>query len=95
MARVFLARPDVVVLDEATAHLDNQTEAAVQAALAEAAKGRTMIVVAHRLSTVRMADQILVIEHGVIVERGRHPDLIEGGTVYPSLYGAGFEKAGE
>ena len=95
LARVFLARPDVVILDEATAHLDNQTEAAVQAALAEAAKGRTLIVVAHRLSTVRMANQILVMDHGGIVESGRHADLIERGTLYPSLYRAGLGETGD
>jgi ATP-binding cassette, subfamily B, bacterial len=95
LARVFLARPDVVILDEATAHLDNQTEAAVQAALAGAAKGRTLIVVAHRLSTVRMANQILVMDHGGIVERGRHADLIERGTLYPSLYRAGLGETGD
>ena len=72
IARLLLARPRVVILDEATAHLDSESEAAVQAALAEALAGRTAIVIAHRLSTVRAADQIAVVEHGRIVERG-HP----------------------
>ena len=76
IARLLLARPRVVILDEATAHLDSTSEAAVQAALGEALTGRTSVVIAHRLSTIRAADQILVIEDGRIVERGRHPDLL-------------------
>ena len=73
IARLLLVRPRVVVLDEATAHLDSTSEAAVQEALAEALDGRTALVIAHRLSTIRAADQILVLEHGRIVERGTHP----------------------
>ena len=76
IARLLLARPRVVILDEATAHLDSTSEAAVQAALGAALTGRTSLVIAHRLSTIRSADQILVIEDGRIVERGRHPDLL-------------------
>jgi ATP-binding cassette subfamily B protein len=94
IARLLLARPQVVVLDEATAHLDNTSEAAVQAALAEALAGRTAIVIAHRLSTVRAADQILVIEAGHIVERGRHEELLAVGGRYAELYRTQF-AAGE
>lgn len=91
LARVFLAGPEVVILDEATAHLDSQTEAAVQSALEETREGRTILVVAHRLSTVRNADQILVVNQGRIIERGRHEALLEHGTLYPSLYRSGLE----
>jgi ATP-binding cassette, subfamily B, bacterial len=91
LARVFLAQPGVVVLDEATAHLDSQTEAAVQAALEEQGADRTLIVVAHRLSTVRKADQILVLDKGSIVERGQHAELLAHGARYPALYRADFE----
>ncbi|HEX6569245.1 MAG TPA: ABC transporter ATP-binding protein, partial [Acidimicrobiales bacterium] len=76
IARLLLARPRVVILDEATAHLDSTSEAAVQEALGEALEGRTAIVIAHRLSTIRQADQILVVEDGRVVERGRHDDLL-------------------
>ena len=87
-ARVLLARPRVVVLDEATASLDTTSEAAVQAALAEALDGRTAIVIAHRLSTVRDADEILVLEHGRIVERGDHATLLARYGRYAELEGA-------
>ena len=76
IARLLLARPRVVILDEATAHLDSTSEAAVQEALAEALEGRTAVVIAHRLSTIRAADLILVVEDGRIVERGTHPELL-------------------
>ena len=72
IARLLLARPRVVILDEATAHLDSESEVAVQEALAEALEGRTAIVIAHRLSTVRAADEIAVVEDGAVVERGTH-----------------------
>jgi ATP-binding cassette subfamily B protein len=80
----------VVVLDEATAHLDSESEAAVQRALANTLAGRTSIVIAHRLSTVRAADQILVIEAGRIVERGRHAELLAAGALYAELYRTQF-----
>ncbi|GAA0906533.1 ABC transporter ATP-binding protein [Virgisporangium aurantiacum] len=92
IARLLLARPKVVILDEATAHLDSTSEAAVQAALGEALAGRTALVIAHRLSTVRAADQILVIENGRIAERGTHADLLAAGGRYEELYRTQFEQ---
>lgn len=92
IARVLLARPRVVVLDEATAHLDSTSEAAVQEALGEALAGRTSVVIAHRLSTVRQADQILVIEAGRVVERGTHPDLMARDGRYAELYRTQFDQ---
>ena len=86
IARLLLAGQQVVVLDEATAHLDSTSEAAVQAALAEALAGRTAVVIAHRLSTVRAADLILVVESGQIVERGTHTELLAVGGRYAELY---------
>jgi ATP-binding cassette subfamily B protein len=80
------------VLDEATAHLDSESEAAVQKALATALLGRTSLVIAHRLSTVREADMILVLDHGRIVERGRHDELIVAGGLYAELYRIQFKR---
>ena len=94
IARLLLARPRVVVLDEATAHLDSTSEAAVQDALAEALTGRTSVVIAHRLSTIRAADQILVVEDGRIVERGRHSELLAAGGRYQELYRTQFDQDG-
>jgi ABC-type multidrug transport system fused ATPase/permease subunit len=85
-----LARPRVVVLDEATAHLDSESEVAVSEALADALDGRTALVIAHRLSTVRAADLILVVEDGRIVERGTHPELLALGGRYAELHDTQF-----
>ncbi len=90
IARLLLKAPDFVVLDEATAHLDSESEAAVQRALKKVLAGRTSLVIAHRLSTVREADQILVVEGGQIVERGRHAELLEAGGLYADLYHTQF-----
>ncbi len=92
IARLLLKAPDIVVLDEATAHLDSESEAAVQRALQTALKGRTSIVIAHRLSTVRGADQLLVVADGHIVERGRHEELLAANGVYADLYRTQFER---
>ncbi|SCF58321.1 ABC transporter ATP-binding protein [Streptomyces sp. Ncost-T10-10d] len=94
IARLLLARQRVVILDEATAHLDNTSEAAVQEALTEALAGRTAVVIAHRLSTVRAADLILVVEDGQIVERGTHEELLAAGGRYEELYRTQFESPG-
>ncbi|MFJ8974196.1 MULTISPECIES: ABC transporter ATP-binding protein [Streptomyces] len=92
IARLLLARQRVVILDEATAHLDSTSEAAVQEALAEALAGRTALVIAHRLSTVRAADRILVVEAGRIVENGTHTELLAAGGRYEELYRTQFER---
>jgi ATP-binding cassette, subfamily B, bacterial len=86
IARLLLKSPSIVILDEATAHLDSENEQLVHAALSNALKGRTSIVIAHRLSTVREADQILVLDKGVIVEQGKHDELIARGGLYSELY---------
>jgi len=91
IARLLLKAPDIVVLDEATAHLDSESEVAVQHALRSALTGRTSLVIAHRLSTVREADLILVIDEGRIVERGTHIELLATGGLYAELYSTQFE----
>ncbi|ADP82825.1 ABC transporter ATP-binding protein [Pseudofrankia inefficax] len=90
IARLLVKEPSVVVLDEATAHLDSESEAAVQRALAAALTGRTALVIAHRLSTIRDADRILVIEDGRVVEEGRHAALLDRGGLYAELYRTQF-----
>jgi ATP-binding cassette subfamily B protein len=90
IARLLLAQPRVVILDEATAALDSTSEAAVQAALSEALEGRTAMVIAHRLSTIRSADLILVVEDGSIVERGTHDELLAAGGRYEELHRTQF-----
>jgi ATP-binding cassette, subfamily B, bacterial len=90
IARLLLKAPSVVVLDEATAHLDSESEAAVQAALKTALTGRTSLVIAHRLSTIREADQILVIDAGQVREHGTHEALLAAGGLYAELYHTQF-----
>jgi ATP-binding cassette, subfamily B, bacterial len=90
LARLLLKAPAVVVLDEATAHLDSESEAAVQRALKTALAGRTSLVIAHRLSTIREADQILVIDQGRVLEHGRHEELLAAGGLYAELYRTQF-----
>jgi ATP-binding cassette subfamily B protein len=90
VARLLLKAPSVVVLDEATAHLDSESEAAVQRALKTALAGRTSLVIAHRLSTIREADQILVVDAGQIIERGTHTELLVAGGLYADLYHTQF-----
>jgi ATP-binding cassette subfamily B protein len=92
IARLLLKAPDIVVLDEATAHLDSESELAVQDALRTALTGRTSLVIAHRLSTVRDADQILVVDGGRIVERGDHDELLAAGGLYAELYQTQFKR---
>jgi ABC-type multidrug transport system fused ATPase/permease subunit len=92
IARLLLARPRVVILDEATAHLDSRSEAAVQEALGAALEGRTALVIAHRLSTVRAADAIVVLDHGRIVEQGTHSALLALGGRYAELYRTQFSE---
>lgn len=94
IARLLLKAPDIVVLDEATAHLDSESERAVQRALKTALAGRTSLVIAHRLSTVRDADQILVLRGGRIVERGRHEELLAADGLYAELYRTQFRRQG-
>jgi ATP-binding cassette subfamily B protein len=97
LARLMLKSPDIVVLDEATAHLDSESEAAVQRALRTTLIGRTSLVIAHRLSTVREADELLVIDDGHIAERGTHASLLAQDGLYAELYRTQFanQEAGE
>ncbi len=94
IARLLLKSPSVVVLDEATAHLDSESELAVQRALDEALSGRTSIVIAHRLSTVRDADTIVVLDRGRVVQQGTHGELLERGGMYQMLYETQFSRSG-
>jgi ATP-binding cassette subfamily B protein len=93
IARVLLENPKILILDEATSHLDSRSEALIQEALEKVMEGRTSIVIAHRLSTVRAADQILVIDEGEIVERGTHASLVAADGLYASLYQTQFIEA--
>jgi len=95
VARLLLKAPDVVVLDEATAHLDSESEAAVQRTLTVALAGRTLLVIAHRLSTIRNADVILVLDDSGIVEQGRHAELLAAGGLYAEFYRTQFRSPRE
>ena len=90
IARLLLKAPSIVVLDEATAHLDSESEVAVQRALDRALEGRTSLVIAHRLSTVRNADLILVVDDGRVVQSGTHAELLAEGGLYADLYETQF-----
>ena len=92
ISRAFLKNPPILVLDEATSALDNVTEMQIQSALAELSKGRTTFVVAHRLSTVKNADEILVVEDGKITERGTHETLTAENGLYARLYRYQFRE---
>ena len=95
IARLLLKAPPIVVLDEATAHLDSESEVAVQRALDTAMEGRTSIVIAHRLSTIRNADMIIVVDRGRVVQRGRHAELLADGGLYAELYRTQFAEEAE
>jgi ATP-binding cassette subfamily B protein len=89
IARLLLKDPAIMILDEATSHLDNENEAAVQVALEEALRGRTALVIAHRLSTVRHADRIVVLDAGHLMEEGTHEELMERNGLYAAQVHAG------
>jgi len=92
IARVFLKDPPILILDEATSALDNTTEILIQASLDELCKGRTTLVVAHRLSTVKNADRIAVISEGRVTERGTHDELLALDGTYKKLYSLQFRE---
>ncbi len=93
IARIFLKNPPILILDEATSALDTETERAIQAALAELARGRTTLIIAHRLATIRDADRILVVAEGRIAEQGTHAELLAAGGLYRGLHAAQFGGA--
>ena len=95
IARVVLKDPRILVLDEATSHLDSQSEALIQDALSRVMQGRTSIVIAHRLSTILAADKILVLDRGAIVEQGTHDQLLRLDGVYARLYETQFSQQGQ
>lgn len=90
IARMFLKNPSILILDEATSALDTETEAAIQKALQELSEGRTTLVIAHRLATIKDADRIVVVTNNGIEEQGRHQDLIEAGGLYSRSHQAQF-----
>jgi ABC-type multidrug transport system fused ATPase/permease subunit len=93
IARVFLKNPALVILDEATSSLDSQSERYVEAAMEELLRGRSTLIIAHRLSTVLRADRVVVIEHGCVVESGSHEDLLNAEGIYAKLYRGQFRAA--
>ena len=92
IARVFLKNPPILILDEATSSLDNESERYVQESLSELAKGRTTITIAHRLSTVKNADRIVVLTEDGIVEEGSHDELLKQDGIYASMYNLALKK---
>ena len=95
IARLFLKNPPILILDEATSALDNTTEMLIQKSLFELAKGRTCLIVAHRLSTIKNADEIAVVSKGKIVEMGRHEELLKRNGIYANLYRLQFKNSGD
>ena len=95
IARVILANPKILILDEATSSIDTRTEIQIQSAMDNLMKGRTSFIIAHRLSTIKNADLILVMNHGDIVEQGTHEGLLEKGGFYSELYNSQFEEVEE
>jgi subfamily B ATP-binding cassette protein MsbA len=93
IARALLKNPPILILDEATSELDTESERLVQRALANLMQGRTVLVIAHRLSTVRRAERIIVLDHGSITEIGSHEDLVSGGGIYQKLHELQFVDA--
>jgi ATP-binding cassette subfamily B protein len=87
---MFLKNPPILILDEATSALDTETERAIQGSLAELAKGRTTLVIAHRLATIRSADRIVVVDRHGVVEQGRHDELVAAGGAYQRLHAAQY-----
>ncbi|MBT8207735.1 MAG: ATP-binding cassette domain-containing protein, partial [Acidimicrobiia bacterium] len=94
IARVVLADPKILILDEATSHLDARSESLIQDALEHVRRGRTSLVIAHRLSTILAADRILVLDQGRLVEQGTHHELLDLGGLYANLYRTQFRVAG-